>query len=46
MSIFPPELFDEATRYCDISDAAWRIRDAKAAVCNGLYVLNSSVSVA
>ena len=32
MSIFPPELFDEAARYCDLSDAAWYIRDSEAAV--------------
>ena len=43
ISIFPPVLFAATIRYCDISDAAWKTRDAEAAVmvCN---VLNSSVS--
>ena len=44
ISIFPPVLFTATIRYCDISDAAWKIRDAEAAVmvCN---VLNSNSSV-
>ena len=32
MSIFLPELFDATARYCAISDAAWRIRDAEVSV--------------
>ena len=31
MSNFPPKLFDATTTHCNISDAAWRIRDAEAA---------------
>ena len=37
MSVFPPELYNAATRYCDISDAAWRIRYAEAAVMISIY---------
>ena len=32
MLIIPPVLFAATTRYCEISDAAWWIRDAEAAV--------------
>ena len=32
MLIIPPVLFAATTRYSDISDAAWWIRDAEAAV--------------
>ena len=37
MSVFPPELYNAATRYYDISDAAWRIKYSEAAVMISIY---------